>query len=353
MNSVKRNNVLLSFMFLFFVLPASTTYELHDAGFGAGGIGVAESGTYGMTGISGEISGEKGIGTLYNLGPGLQYTRQSNVPAAPNFSNDSNWYNKLKFILDDGDNPTDTLFALAISSDNFVTTNFVQSTGVVGASAVYQTYADWGGVGGEFVTGLAPSTEYKLKVKAVQTKYTETEYSAPATASTAAPSLSFDIDVSASDAETAAPYTVSFGNLAIGSVTTAPNKVWFDLASNAEGGSFVYVYGSGTGLYSVAANHTIPSLTTANLAAETEGYGMRVESVGQSLGGPLAAVAPFAGTLENVGGITTATQTILNSSSNPITAGRASFLLKAITSTNTPAASDYTETLTAVASATF
>jgi hypothetical protein len=75
--------------------------------------------------------------------------------------------------------------------------------------------------------------------------------------------------------------------------------------------------------------------------------------VTQSAGGPLAAVSPYAGTLENVGVINTSTQTILNSSANPITAGRASFLLKAITSTTTPAATDYAETITAVASATF
>ena len=349
---LKKNSILLSTFLMLFVLPASTTYELHDAGFGSGGVGVAESGTYGMTGISGEISVQKGIGTLYNLGPGLQYTRQSNVPSAPTFSNPSNHYNKLKFVLDTGGNPTDTLFVIAISTDDFATTSYVQANGTIGASAVYQTYADWGGASGEFVTGLAPSTTYKIKVAAVQTKYTETEYSATSTASTTAPSLSFDIDVSASDSETSAPYTVAFGTLATGSVTTATDKVWLDLASNAEGGGFVYVYGAGTGLTSIAAGHTIPSVT-ANLAVTSEGYGMRVDYVTQSAGGPLVAVSPYDGSAENVGVIDTTSRTVLSSSSAPITAGRGSFLLKASTDTMTPAASDYTETLTVVASATF
>lgn len=347
-----KNSIILSSMFLFFVMPASTTYELHDAGFGAGGISVAESGIYGMTGISGEISGAEGVGTLYNLGPGLQFVRQSNVPAAPTFTNPANHYNKLAFVIDDGDNPTDTLFAIAISTDDFVTTNFVQADGTVGPTAVYQTYTNWGGGSGEFVVGLSPSTTYKIKVKAVQTKYTETEYGAESSASTTAPSLSFDIDVSASDSETGSPYSVAFGSLSVGSVTTAADKVWLDIDTNAEGGGFVYVYGSGAGLQSVSASHTIPSVS-ANLAAEDEGYGMRVDSVTQSAGGPLAAVSPYAGASDTVGLIDTTTRTVLNSSSLPITAGRAAFLLKAITDTMTPAATDYTETLTVVASATF
>lgn len=354
MNKMQRTRKLVfSALLVLFTLPASNTYELHDAGFGAGGVGVADSGTYSMSGIAGEISGQEGVGSVYNLGPGLQFTRQSNVPIAPTFTNTGNWYNKLEFVLDGTSNPTDTLYVIAISTDNFTTTNYVQANGTIGATPVYQNRVDWGGDDGEFVTGLEPSKTYKIKVAAVQTKYTESAYSEAASAATLAPSLSFDIDVAAADIETAAPYTVSFGPLAIGSVTTAEKKIWFDLASNAEGGSFVYMYGANNGLKSLAADHTIAALTSLNLAGETEGYGMRVESVTQSAGGPLAAVSPFAGTLENVGAISTTTQSVLNSSSQPITAGRAAFVLKAITSTMTPAASDYTDVVTAVASATF
>ena len=341
-----------SSLFFLLVLPASTTYELHDYGLGAGGVGVADSGTYSMSGIAGEISGEKGIGTTYNLGPGLQFTRQSNVPAAPTFSNPSNYYNRLQFILDTGANPTDTLFAIAISTDDFVTTNFIQANGTIGATAAYQTYADWGGGSGEYVIGLTSSTTYKIKVKAVQTKYTETEYSVAATAATTAPSLSFDIDVSASNSETGPPYTVAFGPLAIGSVTTATDKVWFDLSTNGDGGGFVYVYTDSTGLTSAEAPYTITSATD-NLASANEGYGTRVDSVTQTSGGPLAAVNPYDGTLENVGILNTTSRNLLNSTAQPITNGRASFLLKAKASTLTPSASDYTSVLTAVASATF
>lgn len=348
----KKNSVLLSTMLLLFVLPASTSYELHDAGFGAGGVGIMDSSTYSISGIAGEVSGQKGVGAIYNVGPGLQFTRQSNVPAAATFSNPSNYYGKLKFIIDNGNNPSDTLFAIAISSDDFVTTQYIQTDDTLGATIVYQTYADWGGATGEFVVGLNSSTTYKIKVKAVQTKYTETEYSTESSASTTAPSLSFDIDVSATDTETAAPYAVAFGSLSAASVTTAASKIWLDLDSNAEGGGFVYAYGAGTGLQSSAASYTIPSVS-ANLAVTTEGYGIRAESVTQSAGGPLRALSPYNGASENVGIIDSTTRTILDSTALPVTAGRAAFVLKAIVSSLTPAATDYTETLTLVASATF
>ncbi len=339
-------------LFFLLVLPASGAYELHDYGFGAGGVGVADSGTYSLSAVAGEISGAQGIGATYNLGPGLQFTRQSNVPAAPTFSNPDNYYNRLQFILDSGGNPSDTLFAIAISADDFVTTNFIQTDGTIGATVAYQTYADWGGGSGEYVIGLERNTTYKIKVKAVQTKYTETEYSVAATAATTAASLSFDIDVSASDTETGPPYAVSFGPLAIGGVTTATDKVWFDLSTNGDGGGFVYVYTQSAGLTSAEAPYTITS-ATANLASANEGYGTRVESVTQTSGGPLAAVSPYDGTLENVGILNTTSRNLLNSTAQPITNGRASFVLKAKASTLTPSASDYTSILTAVASATF
>lgn len=128
--------------FMILVLPASTNYEMHDVGFGAGGVGISESSTYGMTGMAGEVNGAKMESSNYALGPGLQFARQSNVPAAPTFSNPDNSYNKLLFVIDNGGNPSDTLFAIAISTDSFVTTNFIQADGTIGATEVYQTYAD-------------------------------------------------------------------------------------------------------------------------------------------------------------------------------------------------------------------
>ncbi len=219
---------------LFLAMPTSLNFEMRDFGFGAGGVGISDSGNYSLTGVAGEVSSGNLSGTSYDLGPGLLFTQQSNTPAAPTFTNPSNHYNKLKFVLDTGSNPSDTLFAIAISTDNFVTTNYVQADNTIGSSAVYQTYSTWGGASGAFVVGLTSNTTYKIKVKAIQTKYTESSFSAVATAATTTPSLSYDIDISTTDSETSSPYTLKFGTLNVGSVTTAAERIWIDLDSNAE-----------------------------------------------------------------------------------------------------------------------
>ncbi len=350
---MKRKQLSLFLMFFLFAMPASTTYEMHDFGFGAGGSGVSDSTTYSGIGIVGEQGGsQQNIGSTYNLGPGLIFTQQTNVPGAPTFTNPASYYNKLKFVLDTGSNPTDTLYAIAISTDNFTTTNFIQADNTIGSSAVYQTYSAWGGGTGANVIGLAVSTTYKIKVKAVQTKYTETEYSAEASATTSAPTLTYDIDVSPTDNDTSAPYIVAFGTLNVGSVTTASDKVWVDVDTNAENGAAVYVYDGSAGLVSANASATITS-ATADLSSASTGYGLQIASVAQSSGGPLAKVSPFNGSGENVGAITTASTQIFSTTSLPITAGRGSVYVKARASSSTPAASDYSDTITMIASGSF
>ncbi len=350
---MKKNSLRLFSFLLLFAMPASTTYEMRDFGFGAGGSGVADSGNYSSISIVGEQgSSDKNIGTTYNLGPGLIFTQQTNVPAAPTFTNPDSSYNKLKFVLDTGSNPTDTVYAIAISTDDFVTTNFIQADNTIGPTAVYQTYSTWGGASGANVIGLAVSTTYKIKVKAVQTKYTETEYSAAASASTLAPTLSYDIDVAAADSETGAPYVVAFGTLNVGSVTTASDKVWVDIDTNAANGAAIYVYDGAGALVSANAGASIVS-ATADLSSAPTGYGLQIATVTQGAGGPLAKVSPFNGTAENVGVITTESTQIFSTSSLPVTAGRGSVYLKAKASSTTPAAADYSDTITMIASGSF
>lgn len=347
---------LLGLTLLVFALPASTSYELQSFGFGAGGTATSASSVYGLSGVAGELSqGENMESTTYGLGAGLSFTQQANVPGEPTFTNPASHYNKLHFVIDTGDNPSDTVYALAISTDNFTTTRYVKADNTIGDTLTisdYQSYTDWGGGTGEFVVDLDTNTTYYLKVKAMHGGYTESAYSAVATATTSNVSLTYDLDVSATDSESSAPYTLSTGILTPNTVITAPQQIWIDLETNAENGAFVYLYDVNGGLVSASAGHTISS-ATGNLSVASEGYGFQVASVTESNGGPLAAVSPYNGVSETVGIVTTTPQTVLNTSSLPITGGRAALYVKAKAAVTTPAASDYADTITIVASASF
>lgn len=342
----------MGMMLFIFVLPFSTTYELKDFGFGSGGSGVMDSSTYSMVGETGEVSSTELVGTTYNLGPGLTFTQQSNVPVAPSFTNVNSYYNKLDLVLSATSNSTDTTYAIGISTDNFATTNYVQADGTVGATAVYQTYTNWGGASGIQVNGLANGTTYKVKVKAVQTKYDESGWSETASSATSTPSLSFDIDISSSNGESGSPYLLDMPALTPGSVVDGTTKIWFDINSNAQQGAFVYAYSNSSGLSSANVSHTIASLT-GDVSSVSEGYGIQGSFLGQTAGGPVAFVSPYDGTSNNVGILDTTPRTILNTSSLPVISGRASFLVKAKSAAETPAAQDYTATITTILSGTF
>jgi hypothetical protein len=340
-------------VFIFLALPASTTYELKDFGFGSGG-GSSTSTTYGMTAITGEQSGGKLTSTTYDLGSGMVFTNQANVPSAPSFTNPANYYNKLLVTLVAGENPSDAVYAIAISSDNFVTTQYVQSDSTVGATLGiedYQTYTAWGGASGTLIIGLTANTTYKVKVKAMQGSKTETDYGPVATQATVGPKLSFDIDVSATDTETAAPFTTNLGNLSPGVVTNSPQRVWVDFDTNAENGGRVYIKGSNNGLASTRAGYTIGAVS-GNLAALQEGFGVQGVSATQSAGGPFTLVPAYNLTSDNVAVSDTTIREIFTAST-PVASGRGSFQLKAKATAVTPAASDYQEVLTVITSASF
>lgn len=342
------------FLLLFFAVPASTNFKLDTHSFGAGG-GVGASGTYSMQSIAGQTSAGRLDGTTYDSWPGLLFSQMANTPTAPTFTNASNHYNKLHIIVNIANNPTDTEYAIAISDDDFVTTEYVQSDNTVGATLGaedWQTYTNWGSGTGEFIVGLTENTTYKVKVKARQGDYTEGPYGPTATAATLGVTLSFDIDVSTIDEETAAPYSVSLGSLAPGTIVTSTDSVWIDLTTNAASGGNVYVLGGTGGLYSATAGYTISGVS-ADLTGVAEGFGLRSLSVTQGSGGPFAAVAPYAGASDIVGTITTTASPIFTSTNAPVVNARGEITIKAKTKVLTPSANDYTETLTFIASALF
>lgn len=350
---MKKPVFLISLMLL--VFPASSNYSLKSFSTSAGGDNTLTSSNYGLEGNLGEQGSDSLSSSNYQNLPGLLYTQMANTPTAPTVANGSDYTNKLLVTVNIAGNPTDTKYAIAVSDDNFVTTQYVQSDNTVGStlgSEDWQIYSDWGSGSGEFVVGLTPDTTYYFKVKAEQGAFSESPWGPVASAATSALSISFDIDVSATDSETSAPYTMDLGNLSSGSVITSTEKVWVDLSTNAPNGGFVYVFGSNGGLYSSKNDYTI-SAVSGNLTALSEGFGIQYNSLAESSGGPMAVSSPYDGTSEVVGIVSTSPQEIFTTSSAPIVAGRASFVTKAKITALTPAAADYADTLTVISAASF
>jgi hypothetical protein len=344
----------ISASLLFAALPSSSNYQLHNYNYGSGGTSNSTSANYGLNATTGQPSNVQSGSTNFLSRPGNNNTQQAYVPAAPTFTNTANYYNKLRFIVNPSSNPTDTVFSIAISTDNFATTNYIQSDNTIGAVRGledYQTYAAWGGASGQFVVGLAHSTTYQIKANAMQGRFTETEYGPSASAATVAPSITFDIDVASTNTDTNPPFTASFGDLLPATVTTAANRIWIDIDTNGEAGAKVYINSANAGLFSSSKSFTLAS-ATADLAVAATGYGAQGASVAQGSGGPLSITSPYNVAAQNVGILGTALREIF-SSSTPITAGRGSLYLIAKASATTPASGDYQDTITVVAAASF
>lgn len=210
---------LLAPEFALAALPSSTNYQIQNYSFGAGGTVNSTSANYGVNGVVGEVEFGRQESTNFKNGSGLTYLMKANVPGAPTFTNPSNNYERLRFILNTSGNPTDTTYAIQVStSSNFSTgVSYVKADNTLGASLTpsdYQTYAAWGGGSGAFLTGLAPNTTYYMRVKARQGKYTESEYGPSASVATAVPSLTFSVDAN----------SVTFANLNSGNSYTDSSK---------------------------------------------------------------------------------------------------------------------------------
>lgn len=370
---IKNLNLKISFLFLLAIIyclisnlpsayaqavpPASNNYKLMDYGFGAGGTATSSSSNYSIFGTVGQVDQGSPSSSNYFIGAGLEYTLQASTPAMPTFVNPSNWYNKLKLTINRGGNdPADTTYAIRIASGSG-TFQYVQNDHTVGPDfglEDWQIYSAWGGSSGFNIIGLYPGTIYTVQVTAKQGQFfTEFMWSPAAIASTANSQLSFDIDIAPTDQSTSPPYILNIGQLSPGSVTTANDKVWVSISTNATNGGLIYILGTNTGLLSNTASHTINAVSN-DLTGIGEGYGARSDYVHETSGGPMEAVTPYNDVTNTVVGILdTAKRTIYDSSGAPVTGGRVSFELKAKASNTTPSANDYADTITVLATGSF
>ena len=325
----------------FAAFSQSTNYQLSNYGVNGGGSTSTGSTTYKANVGAGEISGGATGATTYTTKSGSIEAQQANVPGAPTLDNGSGtYYNKLKFTLNTSGNASDTLYSVAIATNSgFTGTSYVQADGTLGASPVYLSYTNWGGSGGFFAIGLTSSTTYWFKADAVQGLFTASAYGPSANLATASPALSFSVS----------PSLESMGNLTAGSVITSPSNLSFTFSTNAASGGNIYMLGSDTGLHSIRTGYTIQvSPPSGDLGSLGEGFGLQ----GISASSPLAISSPYNGSGSTVGAIYTTFQPVFSAAS-PVTGGTATAALKAKATATTPAASDYTVTLTFVAAASY
>lgn len=237
--------------------PSSSNYKIQEYSFGAGG-GKASSSHFGLHGVAGEIEFGRPGSSNFKIGSGLTYVMKAAEPPAPTFTNPSNNYDRLKFVINQSSNPSDATYALQISTDSSFTTNvyYIKNTNTLGTtltSADFQTYTAWGGASGTYVTGLTPNTTYYLRAKARQGNYTESEYGPSASAATSVPSLTFSVSANA----------VTFNNLnSSNSFTDSTKFTTVTTSTNAYNGYVVDAHA--TGPLTAPSSNTIPDYTSPN-----------------------------------------------------------------------------------------
>jgi hypothetical protein len=295
-------------------LPSTSTYKLNSYGFGSGGTANSSTSNYSLEGITGEVSGQTASTANYSTKPGFVETQQANVPKVT-ITNPSNYYDKLKFVIDEQSNPTDAKYALQIKSGD-PTCNFATGT-----------------------------LKYCLRAKATQGNFTESGYGPSTSAATVGQQISFC--TYSTSGSCGGSNSVTFGALTGSNITNSTTNIGVDFATNANSGGNVYVYSANGSLISTHAPSGPITSASGNLSLATQGYGAQITSISQ-----LSKVSPYDQTGNTIGILSTNVNTILTSTS-PITAGTASIQLQAKPSNTTPAAVDYADILTLIAAAAF
>ncbi len=335
-------------LLLFATSPSSTNYVLPSYDIGSGGTDNSSSSNFRLNATSGTQNTSQQSSTNFRINSGENPTQNANVVSAPTLTNPENYYDRLRLVINTSGNPSDTRYLIAISSDGFATSRYVQTDNSIGTSTAltnYRTYAAYGSGSGFLILGLSPSTTYQARIKAIRGNFTENNFGPASTsAATVSQNLSFGITTTLSGSP---PFSASFSSLNPGSVSSANADINLALSTNAMSGGSIYLKGVNSGLLSPSQSFTISS-ATADLGSASSGYGARIQSSSQVSGGPLTSLAPYNGAGDNVGAIPASFQPLL-STSGPITTGTSVIRLLAKVTGDTPGATDYSDSLTIVA----
>lgn len=149
--------------------------------------------------------------------------------------------------------------------------------------------------------------------------------------------------------------TDALGTLSSSAVSSSPTPRTATINTNAQNGWMVWARDSSTGLSSAVASHTIASTTpgsNSTLSSGTEGYNTGVTSSQVGGSGTITVATPFVGGANQGGGLDTSLRTLASSDGTADTAVL-TLTNNASISALTPAATDYTDTITVVGAGLF
>lgn len=341
--------------------PTSTTYQVVDYGFGAGGIATTSgaSNKYMLQGIAGEMETSSPSSADYMVLPGLTYTEEPGVPPAPTFTNPSSYYNKLHITINQGSELSDTVYAISISTDNFVNNiQYVQADETVASVAVWQSYGAsgasptyWHGSDGIDVIGLTPGSTYYARIVAGRGTFTQGIPGPTVSAATVNPKLTYSLTTTRFSSP---PYVVVINNIDPGgAVKTSDDQITANISTNGANGGSILVSSANGALVSTSVPGNPITSVTNNLDTISQGYGAQGVSVSQSSGGPLTLVSPYNTTTGNNVGILDTNKRAFASATAPVTNGSATFVLKAKVAAGSSPATDYTDKLIVLANGAF
>jgi hypothetical protein len=269
--------------FLIFIFGSTKADEITSPNFKikgdniSGGSGTGTSSSYGLSADMNPFS-DLSASSNFREQVGYNPRLQANTPYPATLANSQDYYDRLLITIDESNNPSDTLYAVIISDDNFATFGYVQNDGTVGSTLGtedYRSYVSWGGGSGSYILGLNQDTAYKVRVKALNGDFTETGYSSDSNeVKTTVPYVNLSLSAS----------TLALGVLNINSISQT-SSVTVRVNTNAYTGYQVYINDSGNGslggLYN-GAGHTIIS-ADMTLTPGVEGYGAQANSATASI----------------------------------------------------------------------
>lgn len=176
-----------------------------------GASGVTVTGLSINTAYTFEVKARNSLNTETGLSTGTTLYTSANIPGAPSVGSPST--NTLSVTIIPNSNPVATQFAIYETANS----KYVQADGSLNTSAVWQTYAQWGGLLGQSVIGLSPNVTYTFEAKAKNGNNVETTLSsggsgttfaavpnAPSLSSVTATGVTVTLDMGANPASTEA-----------------------------------------------------------------------------------------------------------------------------------------------------